>query len=164
MAGAAGVRDNQLVRIALRLAACGLALGALVLIAGGVVLDRIAAGRHVDGAGSVWVYPFLVAAIAAPALVGALVATRRPRNPIGWILVLGALSLGALLAGQAYALVALDPSGGSLRGGAWAALVALTIDAAAGRRMWLARGVSVTFLVLLVHFALQYSTLRFRLF
>jgi signal transduction histidine kinase len=124
VACAACVEDNELVRIALRLAACGLALGALALIAGGVVLDRTAAGRHVDGAGSVWVYPFLVAAIAAPALVGALVATRRPRNPIGWILVLGALSLGAVLAGQTYALVALDRPGGSLRGGAWAALLA----------------------------------------
>ena len=124
MAGAASVRDTEPVRIALRLAACGLALGALVLIAGGVVLDRIAAGRHIDGAGSVWVSPFLVAAIAAPALVGALIATRRPRNPIGWILLLGALSLGAVLAGQTYALVALDPSGRSLRGGAWAALAA----------------------------------------
>jgi signal transduction histidine kinase len=69
-------------------------------------------------------YPFLVAAISAPAAVGALIATRRPRNPIGWILVLGALSLAAVLAAQPYGLVALDAHPGSLPGGSWAALVA----------------------------------------
>ena len=46
---------------------------------------------------------------------------------------------------------------------AWAALFALTIDAASGRRVWLARGVSVGLSLVLVHFALQFSTLGFRL-
>ncbi|HET6175104.1 MAG TPA: glycosyltransferase family 39 protein [Gaiellales bacterium] len=47
---------------------------------------------------------------------------------------------------------------------AWAALLALTIDAATARRIWLARGVSVALSLVLVHFALQFSTLGFRLF
>jgi hypothetical protein len=46
---------------------------------------------------------------------------------------------------------------------AWAALVAVTIDAAAGRRAWLARSVSVALAFMLVRFALQSSTLGFRL-
>jgi signal transduction histidine kinase len=123
-AEAALLDDNGCVRIASRLAACGFALAALVLIVAGLVLDRVAADRHISGAGPVWMYPFLVAAISAPAAVGALIATRRPRNPIGWILVLGALSLAAVLAAQPYGLVALDAHPGSLPGGSWAALVA----------------------------------------
>jgi len=79
-------------RIAPRLAACALALAAVVLIVGGLVLDRVAAHRHVAAAGPIWLYPFLVVAIVARAAVGALVAARRPRNAIGWILVLGGLS------------------------------------------------------------------------
>ena len=46
---------------------------------------------------------------------------------------------------------------------AWAALFALTIDAAASRRAWLARGVSVGMTLLLVRYALESSTLGFRL-
>jgi signal transduction histidine kinase len=118
------VHDNRAVRIASRLAACAAALVALVLVVGGLVLDRIAADRDIAGSGAVWLYPFLVAAVAAPAAVGALIATRRPRNPIGWILVLGALSLAVVLAAQTYALVALDAEHGSLPGGSWAALAA----------------------------------------
>jgi signal transduction histidine kinase len=120
---AAPLRDNGLVRIAPRVAAFGLGLAALVLVVAGLVLDRIAAGRHVPVSGPLWLYPFFVAAIFAPAVVGALVAARRPRNPIGWILVLGAVSLAAVLAGQTYASVALDAYPGSLPGGSWAALV-----------------------------------------
>jgi signal transduction histidine kinase len=111
-------------RIAPRLAACALALAAVVLIVGGLVFDRIAADRHVAAAGPLWLYPFLVAAIVAPAVVGALIATRRPGNPIGWILVLGGLSLAVVLEAQTYALLALDVYPGSLPGGSWAALVA----------------------------------------
>ena len=46
---------------------------------------------------------------------------------------------------------------------AWAALVAISIDAAASRRTWLARAVSVVLSLALVHFALQSSPLDFRL-
>ena len=67
-----------------------------VLTAGGLVLDRIAAGRHVPGSGPSWLYPFLVIAISAPAAVGALIATRRPRNPIGWVLLAAIAYLGLM--------------------------------------------------------------------
>jgi signal transduction histidine kinase len=103
--------------------AWSLALAVLAVIAGGLVLDRIAAAQHVPGSGSAWLYPFVFAAIAAPAAVGALIATQRPRNPIGWILVVGALSLAVVLAASSYALVAVEAHPGSLPGGSWAALV-----------------------------------------
>jgi signal transduction histidine kinase len=93
------------------------------LISGGLVLDRIAAVEHVPEAGSIWLYPFLLCAVSVPAAVGAPIATRRPRNPIGWILVLGALSLAPVLAASPYAWVALRAHPGSLPGGSWAALI-----------------------------------------
>ena len=108
--------------MASRLAACGLALTALAVIAGGLVFDRVAAVEDVPGSGAWWLYPFLVAAVLAPAAVGALIVVRRPRNPIGWILVLGALSLAAVLAAQPYAWAALRAHPGSLPAGSWAAL------------------------------------------
>ncbi len=123
MAGGAPTSENGRVRIAARLAACGLALTALVLIAGGLVFDRIAAAEDVSGSGAWWLYPLVIAAVLAPAAVGALIAVQRPRNPIGWILVLGALSLAAVLAAEPYAWAALEAHPGSLSGGSWAALV-----------------------------------------
>ncbi len=47
-------------RIPPRLAACALAFAAVVLVMGGLVLDRIAGDRHVAAAGPLWLYPFLV--------------------------------------------------------------------------------------------------------
>ena len=123
MANRAPLHENERVQLAPRLAARGLALAALIVIAAGLVLDRVAAEEHVPGSGSVWLYPFLVAAIAAPAVLGAPIAARHPHNPIGWILVLGALSLAAVLAASPYAWVALEAHPGSLPGGTWAALV-----------------------------------------
>jgi signal transduction histidine kinase len=111
------------VRIAPRLFAWGFALGAVALITGGLVLDRIAAVEHVPEAGAMWLYPFLFCAVSIPAAVGVLIATQRPRNPIGWILVLGALSLAPVLAASPYAWVALRAHPGSLPGGSWAALL-----------------------------------------
>jgi signal transduction histidine kinase len=93
------------------------------LITGGLVLDRIAAVEQVPEAGALWLYPFLFCAVSIPAAVGVLIATKRPRNPIGWILVLGALSLAPLLAASPYAWVALRAHPGSLPGGSWAALL-----------------------------------------
>ena len=107
-----------------RLIACGLAVTAFVLTAVGLVLDRVAAAEGVSVSGAWWLYPFLLAAICSPATVGALIVARRPRNPIGWILVVGALSLGAVLAAEPYAWVTLEAHPGSLPGGSWAALVA----------------------------------------
>jgi signal transduction histidine kinase len=111
------------VRFLSRLIACGLALTAFVLTAAGLALDRVAAAEDVSGSGAWWLYPFLLAAICTPAAVGALILARRPTNSIGWILVVGALSLVAVLAAEPYAWVALEAHPGSLPGGSWAALV-----------------------------------------
>jgi signal transduction histidine kinase len=119
----APLRENERVRLAPRLFAWGFALAAVAAVAGGLLLDHIAAAKHVSGSGSVWLYPFLLAAVSVPAAVGGLLATRRPRNPIGWILVLGALSLAPVLAASPYAWVALRAHPGSLPGGSWAALL-----------------------------------------
>lgn len=119
----APLNENGSVRIAPRLVAWCLALAAVALITGGLLLDRIAAAEHVSGSGVVWLYPFLLAAVSAPALVGAVIAAQRPGGPIGWILVLGSLSLAAVLAATPYAWVALDAHPGALPGGSWAALV-----------------------------------------
>jgi signal transduction histidine kinase len=106
-----------------RVIAWCLALAALAVVAGGLLLDRIAAQAHLPESGSVWLYPFLIAAVSAPAVVGAMIVGRQARNPIGWILVVGALSLAVVLAASPYAWVALDAHPGSLPGGSWAALV-----------------------------------------
>jgi signal transduction histidine kinase len=117
------LRENDGVRSPPRVIAWCLGLAALVVVAGGLVLDRIAAQEHVPDSGSVWLYPFLVAAVSAPAVLGALIVGRQARNPVGWILVVGALSLAVVLAASPYAWVALDAHPGSLPGGSWAALV-----------------------------------------
>ena len=111
------------VQMASRFIACGFAVTAFVLTVVGLVLDRDRRRRARFRVWLVWLYPFLFAAISAPAAVGALIVARRPRNPIGWILVVGALSLAAVLAATPYAWVALDAHPGSLPGGSWAALV-----------------------------------------
>lgn len=123
MAKLALLHENEGVRTAPRLIARGLGLAAIALIAGALVLDWIAAEQHVPGSGSLWLYPFLVAAVSAPAVLGAPIVGRQPHNPIGWILVLGALSLAAVLAASPYVWVALYAHPGSLPGGSWAALV-----------------------------------------
>jgi hypothetical protein len=92
---------------------------AVALIAGGLVLDQIASGQQVPGSGHLWLYPFLLGA-------GRRWGARRGATasyPIGWILLLGALLLAAVLAAMPYAWVALEAHPGSLPGGSWAALV-----------------------------------------
>ena len=123
MAKLALLHENEGVRTAPRLIAWGLGLAAMAVIVGGLVLDRIAAEQHVPRSGSLWLYPFLFAAVSTPAVLGALIVARHPRNRIGWILVLGALSLAAVLAASPYVWVALYAHPGSLPGGSWAALV-----------------------------------------
>src|SRR4051812_25228975 len=59
--------ENDGVRITLRVLAWGLALGAVALVAGGLVLDEIAAAQRVPGSGSVWLYPLFFAAVSTPA-------------------------------------------------------------------------------------------------
>jgi hypothetical protein len=50
-------------------------------------------------------------------LVGAVVAARRPRNPLGWIFCVIGLSYGLTTTGEAYAVYALRTAPGTLPGG-----------------------------------------------
>jgi len=61
-----------------------------------------------------------VAAVAYPT-VGAIIASRRPRNPIGWIFCLVGLSLGVATFAPQYAVYALVTEPGALPAGAFAA-------------------------------------------
>jgi signal transduction histidine kinase len=106
-----------------RLVACTTAAIAIGLIASSLVLDEVASRGGVPSAGSSWLYPFLFAAVAAPALVGATLVARGGGTRIGWILVLGGLSVAVPLTAQPYAEVALIVHPGSLPGGAWAGLI-----------------------------------------
>ena len=70
--------------------------------------------------------PGLVAAarvllVSSLAIVGALTATRQPRNPIGWVLWLSALALALGLAIDTYATASLTLAGGQLPGTTWLA-------------------------------------------
>ena len=67
----------------------------------------------------------LFALIAAPfAVVGVLVASRRPRNPIGWLFLAFALVAAFAVSADRYASYALVEHPGSLPGGAWVAWTA----------------------------------------
>jgi len=67
----------------------------------------------------------LFALIAAPfALVGALVASRRPRNPIGWLFLAFAVVAAFAASADRYASYALVEHPSSLPGGDWAAWLA----------------------------------------
>ena len=67
----------------------------------------------------------LFALIAAPfAVVGALVASRRPRNPIGWLFLTFAVVAAFAASADRYASYALVEHPGSLPGGAWVAWTA----------------------------------------
>lgn len=54
-------------------------------------------------------------------LPGGLIASRRPRNPIGWILLTVALAQALTVSGREYAVLALAVHHGSLPGGVWGA-------------------------------------------
>ena len=66
--------------------------------------------------------------VAVTALVGALVSARRPENPVGWLLLVGALILAAYVFVEAYAVYSLESHPGSLPFG----------HAAAWMTLWLA--------------------------
>jgi signal transduction histidine kinase len=106
------------------LAAWVCAAASIGLVGASLVLDQVAARAGVAGTGSWWLYPFLAASVAAPALVGAMLLARGGADRIGWILVLGGLSVAVPLFSQPYAHVALVAHRGSLPAGAWAGLVA----------------------------------------
>ena len=75
-------------------------------------------------------FPLITAGAVLGGLVGALVATRHPRNPIGWLFLVGQLGLAVGLASQAYSYrVLVDGDLGAARSGQVAELVADALDA-----------------------------------
>jgi hypothetical protein len=69
--------------------------------------------------------PLLLASVSS-ATVGAVLATRRPRHPVGWLLLGLGVSMIVLGAASDYASYALLAGGGPLPGARWAALFADT--------------------------------------
>jgi hypothetical protein len=65
----------------------------------------------------------LAASLLAFAVVGGLVASRQPRNPVGWLLVAVAVGITVRFVGESYAHYALITAPGSLPGGLEAAWV-----------------------------------------
>jgi len=116
--GEARERDRGVGGISLRasawLAWSSFALALLILTAGAILWS--------PGAGF---FLLLFALIAAPfAVVGALVASRRPHNPIGWLFLAFALVAAFAAFADRYASYALVEAPGSLPGGAWVAWTA----------------------------------------
>ncbi len=85
--------------------------------------------------------PFLLPLLAFPT-VGAVVASRRPANPIGWIFCAVGVLTGFWFVGGQYAVYSLVTAPGSLPGGVWVAWLAVW----AGEPGW---GLISTFLPLL---------------
>jgi hypothetical protein len=100
-------------RAAARLA-WSLCAGCIAGICGLVVLKAL------NGATDLWSMPVVVAPLAF-AVVGALVASRQQRNPVGWQLLAVGVFMTANLAGESYARYALLTAPGSLPGGLYGA-------------------------------------------
>ena len=88
---------------------CGTSLTLAVL---GLVLESLNGHRITDSQ----VVGIALLAITFP-LVGAVVAARRPSNPLGWIFCVIGLSYGLTVTGEAYAVYALRTAPGALPGG-----------------------------------------------
>ena len=87
-----------------RAAAWGLALFSIVAMLGGVALQT-ATGRTNEG-GIVEHLGLLTAFCSFP-VIGALVASRQPRNPLGWLFIAVGVSVGVLVPAMEYAHLAL---------------------------------------------------------
>ncbi len=74
------------------LAAWGVTLATLAMVAAHIVHVASSYPDEVDGT-PLWIEPFIVLALLAPLAVGFMIAVRRPRNLIAWILLLGPFSL-----------------------------------------------------------------------
>jgi signal transduction histidine kinase len=86
-------------------------------------LDRHAVLPEVGDAWSLS-HVFDVAVHVGIPVLGILVATRRPENPLGWLFLLAGIALALSEAGRAFALHALVADPGSLPGGTFAGWVA----------------------------------------
>jgi hypothetical protein len=98
----------------------------VVLAVGTLVLLVIGAGEHTPADGSTfdgWGGLSFVVASLAFATVGAMVATRVPENPIGWIFCLTGVALGVADFGNQYAEQMLFVASDPLPGGRTAALL-----------------------------------------
>jgi len=84
----------------------------MAVLAGGVALTALNA-RTVDAETGI-LYAILLIAALAYATVGALVASRHPRNPVGWLFELAALGFAAVVMCEEYAVRGLLLSPGSL--------------------------------------------------
>ena len=108
--------------VAARCVAGCAAAASIALIAGGLVLAY--ADRHLVGADqSGWRFAdvFEQVVSVAPAVVGFVLASRRPGNRIGWLLLAAGLGLGLRTFAHQYALHALIAAPGSWPGGRAAA-------------------------------------------
>ena len=120
-----------------RRVAWGLLAFAVVLAGSALVLSALNGERGDLLSGTLFTLTFL-----AFALTGSLVASRRPDNSIGWLLLGTGLGFEIALVSTQYATYALRTDPGALPGGVWAAWVSSWI--------WVAAiGPIVTFLVLL---------------
>jgi hypothetical protein len=81
--------------------------------------------KVLNGGTDLWSMP-LVAAPLTFAVIGALVATRQPRNPVGWQLLAVGVFLTANLASESYARYALLTAPGALPGGLYGAWLGWT--------------------------------------
>jgi two-component system NarL family sensor kinase len=84
--------------------------------AGTLVLRALIAGRGHDPADQVWSQALVGAAVAVP---GTLIAARRPRHPIGWLLLLAGVWLAVPAFGTEYARYTFAAQPGALPGGDW---------------------------------------------
>jgi signal transduction histidine kinase len=92
----------------MRLLAPVVAVLSIASICVAAVVHAVDDGNGLARDGSVWLAPFLIAAVAAPAGVGAFVALRRPGNRIAWILLLGGLSVGVVMLADALKIAILS--------------------------------------------------------
>jgi len=103
---------------AARWVAGGLAAGSIALIAGGMALAYV--DRHLLLAGTTtWDFSDVLTDVIKLAIpvIGFVVASRRPGNRIGWLLLAAGLTLGVSVFTQAYGLRALLAAPGSLPAG-----------------------------------------------
>jgi hypothetical protein len=113
-----GKRAGMKASMAARLA-WSLCVGCLVGVGASLVLQLL------NGTAGLSSVP-LPAALAF-AMVGALVASRQPHNPVGWLLLAAGLCLAVTIFGESYARYALITAPRSLPGGVYAAWMQVTL-------------------------------------
>jgi hypothetical protein len=95
-----------------------LALGSVALLAIGVAA-AIAAPNGPPGGGSRWTLVSFVPPVAAFALVGGMIAMRRPENPIGWLLAMIGFLFAVVVGASGLSVWALDTGDLSKTAGEW---------------------------------------------